>query len=180
MTAASQYLKNMNELLVQEFGFPRGSFEISTINGRILLVSGKSVDVIQGRKAIPITNIISPGRQIFFHEEYLLKSERPLFQLDNLSPEEERMRDWTHEMAVFCWPREDLFKAVNRRLVIESYVKEDRAFTARPIDGEIGAIFKFPVFCLGWPEAVSFGPKVGIVKALGLSIRNFYQRLDSD
>ena len=180
MTATPQYLKKLNELLVQEFGFPKGPLNISTINGQILLVSDESVDAIKGRKAIPITKIITPGRQIFFHEEYLLKSERPLFQLDNLSPEEERMRDWTHEMAVFCWPREDLFKAVNRRLVIESYVKEDRAFTVRPIDDDKGTIFKFPVFCLGLPEAISFGPKVSIAKALGLVIRNFYLRSVSD
>lgn len=64
-------------------------------------------------------------------------------------------RDWSHEMATYCWPLTDLYESVGETLIVEEYNIPDRAILIRAISGpNQGKVYKFTVFCLQLPNAI--------------------------
>ncbi|EHI49358.1 hypothetical protein HIMB100_00006150 [SAR116 cluster alpha proteobacterium HIMB100] len=154
---------NIRDILLREHGWHDNiddGYVVTTIEGSVVLLSNSWVnDIHFGRKLTTIKNVLKRGRKIYFSPEFLIKSDKPLFQLE-LEGEDLVKRAWSHEMATYCWPLSDLYEAVGTTLVIENYFVPDRAIYVRAHNGPFkGKEYKFPVFCLQLPDAVFLEPE---------------------
>ena len=77
-------LLNIRTILSKEHGWRdniEDSYTITTIEGNVVLLSDNwVVDIRQGRKLIPIQDILKRGRKIYFNPEFLIKLEYPIPQ----------------------------------------------------------------------------------------------------